>query len=132
MGNSWSFGRLFQLLSNAADVTINHNTALQTEDIIFADGSASSRVVFTNNITPHSGYGIIGTGTGIRQSHAKRLFSRDCFLKNVLVGASPSLYPSGNKNGILLYTSAVAPSYPLLVDASFLTHGATLSNAVIQ
>jgi hypothetical protein len=35
------------------------------------------------------------------------------------------------KNGVLFYTSTVAPVYPLLVDTSLLSAGATVTNAVI-
>jgi hypothetical protein len=35
------------------------------------------------------------------------------------------------KNGVLLYTSGTAPTYPLLVDTAFSAMGATVSNAVI-
>ncbi|HVQ39604.1 MAG TPA: PKD domain-containing protein, partial [Pyrinomonadaceae bacterium] len=35
------------------------------------------------------------------------------------------------KNGTVFYTSTVAPAYPLLVDASLHTNGATINNAVI-
>jgi len=36
------------------------------------------------------------------------------------------------KNGALLYTSLVAPTYPLLVDTSLYTQGATIASAVIS
>jgi hypothetical protein len=36
------------------------------------------------------------------------------------------------KNGILLYTSTVAPTYPLLVDAALHSSGATINNTVIS
>jgi RHS repeat-associated protein len=36
------------------------------------------------------------------------------------------------KNGALLYTSTVTPSYPLLVDTALHTNGATLANVVIS
>ncbi|HKO95406.1 MAG TPA: RHS repeat-associated core domain-containing protein, partial [Pyrinomonadaceae bacterium] len=36
------------------------------------------------------------------------------------------------KNGTLLYTSTVSPTYPLLVDTSFYSNGATLNNVVIN
>jgi alpha-tubulin suppressor-like RCC1 family protein len=36
------------------------------------------------------------------------------------------------KNGVLLYESTVAPSFPLLVDSSLYTRGATLKGAVIS
>src|SRR5213080_3440042 len=65
LGGSWGAGRLLQLLSGTADVTIDHNTAFQTEDIIFADGAASTGLTFRNNIAPDHGFGIAGTGTGV-------------------------------------------------------------------
>ena len=36
------------------------------------------------------------------------------------------------QNGTLFYTSTVAPTYPLLVDTSLLSAGATVTDAVIQ
>ncbi|HEV2852254.1 MAG TPA: hypothetical protein VHC97_05560 [Thermoanaerobaculia bacterium] len=36
------------------------------------------------------------------------------------------------KNGVLFYTSTVAPTYPLLVDASLLSAGSTVTNATIE
>ena len=36
------------------------------------------------------------------------------------------------RNGTLLYTSTVAPSYPLLVDTSLYSNGATLNNVIIS
>src|SRR5260221_167893 len=35
------------------------------------------------------------------------------------------------KNGTLLYTSTVAPTYPLLVDTSLYTNGSTLTNVIL-
>lgn len=37
-----------------------------------------------------------------------------------------------SKNGVVFYTSTVAPTYPLLVDASLLNAGATVTNATMQ
>jgi hypothetical protein len=36
------------------------------------------------------------------------------------------------KNGRVIYTSTVAPSYPLLVDSSLYTNGSTLTNVVVS
>jgi RHS repeat-associated protein len=36
------------------------------------------------------------------------------------------------KNGVLLYTSTVAPTYPLLVDSALYSNGATLTNVVMS
>ncbi|HEX4961881.1 MAG TPA: hypothetical protein VF173_13650 [Thermoanaerobaculia bacterium] len=35
------------------------------------------------------------------------------------------------KNGVLFYTSAAAPTYPLLVDTSLLSAGATVTDATM-
>jgi len=37
-----------------------------------------------------------------------------------------------SKNGVLFYTSTVAPAYPLLVDSSLLSAGATVTDAAIE
>jgi YD repeat-containing protein len=37
-----------------------------------------------------------------------------------------------SKNGVILYTSTVAPTYPLLIDTSLYSAGATITNAVIS
>jgi hypothetical protein len=37
-----------------------------------------------------------------------------------------------SKNGVVFYTSATAPTYPLLVDTSMLTASATLSKVVLS
>jgi hypothetical protein len=37
-----------------------------------------------------------------------------------------------SKNGVVFYTSTVAPTYPLLVDSSLLSAGATVTNATMQ
>jgi hypothetical protein len=36
-----------------------------------------------------------------------------------------------SRNGSVFYTSGVAPTYPLLVDTSIHTNGATISNVFI-
>lgn len=37
-----------------------------------------------------------------------------------------------SKNGVVFYTSTVAPTYPLLVDSSLLSAGATITNATME
>ncbi|MBI2358845.1 MAG: hypothetical protein HYV04_08065, partial [Deltaproteobacteria bacterium] len=41
-GGKWGYGRLFQLGNGAADVTVDHNTALHTEDVIFAYAASTT------------------------------------------------------------------------------------------
>lgn len=47
----------------------------------------------------------------------------------VVVSGSTVTY---KKNGVTIYTSSTAPTYPLLVDTSLYSTGATLSNALIS
>ena len=56
-------GRLFQPVGGTANVTIDHNTAFQSDDVIGADGIAHSGFVFTNNLAPNNLYGVGGSGT---------------------------------------------------------------------
>ena len=65
VGGSWGNGRLFQLLDGTSDVIIDHNTALQTGDVLFGgDGAAHTGFVFENNIALHNVHGITGSGSG--------------------------------------------------------------------
>src|SRR5262249_32065917 len=62
----WGGGRLFQLLNGTNEVTIDHNTAFQTEAFVFGgDTLPHTSFVLQNNIAPHNQYGIIGSGTGV-------------------------------------------------------------------
>jgi hypothetical protein len=97
VGGGWGGGRLFQLLNGAASVTIDHNTALQSDAILFGgDTAAHPGFVFTNNIAPHNMYGIIGSGTGIGEDTIARYFPGGIVRRNVIIGGSPSRYPGDN------------------------------------
>ena len=98
-GGAW--GRLFQLLDGTANVVIDHNTAFQSEAIIAASDIVAGRppntgFVYRNNVTPHNGSGVIGTGTGVGLSTLTVYFPGAIFAKNVLVGGNSSLYPANN------------------------------------
>jgi hypothetical protein len=96
IGGAWGAGRLFQLLGGASDVIIENNTALQTANILTADGRPTARLVYRNNITPHNEYGIIGTGTGVGRLTIGTFFPGAVVKRNVIAGANPSLYPTEN------------------------------------
>ncbi|MFY9555359.1 MAG: PKD domain-containing protein, partial [Blastocatellia bacterium] len=89
-------GRLFQLVGGTADVRIDHNTAIQTGNIVTADGDPHSGFVFTNNITPHNDYGVMGSGRSIGNDSLGYYFPGYSFSKNVVIGGPASLYPVGN------------------------------------
>src|SRR5262249_47582415 len=54
-----------QFLGGVSNVTVQHNTSLQSSSIISADGStANQSFVFVDNITPNNAYGVYGTNQG--------------------------------------------------------------------
>jgi hypothetical protein len=97
IGGRWGGGRLFQLLDGVSDVRIVHNTALQTDSILWAgDGAPHSRFTFANNIVAHNQYGIIGSHTGPGRQTLDRYFPGATIRRNVLIGAKPDSYPRDN------------------------------------
>ena len=89
-------GRLFQFVDGTADVHIDHNTALHTSNIISADGTAHTGFVYTNNLTPHNDYGVIGAGRSIGNDSLNYFFPGNYFSRNVIVGGPGQVYPTGN------------------------------------
>jgi PKD repeat protein len=96
-GTRWGGnGRLYQLIDATVDIQIDHNTAFQTYNIVTADGSPHSGFVYTNNLTPHNDYGIMGSGSGVGNTTLSYYFPSTVFSKNVLVAGPSSAYPAGN------------------------------------
>jgi len=102
-GNTWGVGngRLFQIISGADAVTIDHNTGFQDNLIISTDGAANTNFVYQNNIAPHNAYGVHGSGFGIGLSSLNKFFPGFVFQKNVIEGiassgVSQSSYPVSN------------------------------------
>jgi len=96
-GKRWGGGgTLFQILGGAAQVVIEHNTALQSGSIIVAEGPPHEGFVYRGNIALHNAYGIIGTGTGPGNGTVERYFPGGVFEGNVIVGGDPARYPRGN------------------------------------
>jgi PKD repeat protein len=96
-GSAWGGnGRLFQIIGGPSDVHIDHNTAFHTSNIITADGSASLRFVFTNNIMRNNDYGVMGSGRSPGSDTLNYYFPGYSFLKNVIIGGAASIYPTGN------------------------------------
>jgi hypothetical protein len=98
-GKAWGgAGKLFQIISGAEYVTIDHNTGFATGSILATDSTQGLNVglVFTNNIVAHNAYGVIGTGTGIGLPTLTRWWTSFVFQNNVIVGGQASNYPLGN------------------------------------
>jgi hypothetical protein len=104
ISKSWGAGSRFVMMGNGADsVTIDHNTVLtdQTTIVSLYGGSVSSpipntNVVFTNNMSAHNSYGIIGTSYGIGTSSIDAYMTGAVVSSNVLAGGRASQYPAGN------------------------------------
>ena len=86
-GKTWGGGggRLFQVISGADAVTIDHNTGFQDNPMVFADGIPNTNFVYQNNITPHNMYGVIGTGYAPGIPTPNRFFPGFVFQRNVIV-----------------------------------------------
>src|SRR5207244_4472898 len=96
-GGTWGNGRLFQLLDGMADVTIDHNTAFQTDSIIYGgDHEPHTGFVFQNNIVLHNQRGIVATGTQTGTLTLNHYFPGSIVRRNVIVGGTAAQYPADN------------------------------------
>ena len=96
-GPQWGgAGRLFQILDGVAQLTIEHNTAFQRGNIIFAEGRPHPGFVYRNNVTPHQETGIAGTGTGVGQPTLTTFFPGAIVKGNVIIGGPAAAYPPDN------------------------------------
>lgn len=95
-GARWRAQGKFLQISDAPDVVIDHNTVLQTGNIITTYGSPSRNFVYTNNITNHNQYGVKGDDAGSGNGTIARYFPGAMFIRNILVGGSSGAYPAGN------------------------------------
>jgi len=101
-GATWGGdGRLFQLLSGADSITIDHNTGLESVTVLSADGTPSTNFIYQNNINPHGTYGVIGSNYGVGLPSLAYYFPGYVFRNNVLEnilasGATAANYPAGN------------------------------------
>ena len=95
-GSQWGGNGRFLQMTETVDVTVDHNTILQTGNIITAYGVANQGFVFSNNIAPHNEYGIIGDGSSAGVLSIDKYFPAASLKKNVIVGGQSSKYPRKN------------------------------------
>ncbi len=97
-GKTWGGGdgRLFQVLSGADAVTIDHNTGFQSNTIVTADGIPSTNFIYQNNITPHNLYGVIGSGFSPGSHSLNRYFPDFVFQNNVIENIASSHVPQSS------------------------------------
>lgn len=97
-GVNWGgYGRLLQVLDGAANITIDHNTAFQSGEIIVASGTATTGFTFTNIITPNNQYGVAGDNNyGNPMGALSTYFPSSVFRRNAIQGGNSSQYPADN------------------------------------
>jgi len=97
-----SNGVFITVIAGTEDVTIEHNTAIQTGNIISTDYDPNTRFIFRNNIARHNEYGIFGSGAGVGNPTIVKYFPNSIITGNVFVregnapGNAESVYPAGN------------------------------------
>jgi hypothetical protein len=89
----------FLVFNGFNNVTLTHNTHIQTGNIMILYKEPAQKFVYTDNLTIRGskGYGVFGDGTG-EGIVALRKFAPDfVFRNNVVIGADPSQYPKENQ-----------------------------------
>jgi hypothetical protein len=94
-------GTFFQIMDGGSDVIVNHNTVLQSSNVITATYSSglltAPNFVFTNNIVNNNLYGVFGDyGVGIGMVAINAYFPGSSFSRNAFVGGLASSYPADN------------------------------------
>lgn len=91
----------FLLVNNhVADLTVDHNTVVNTGNVVTIDGATSENFTFTNNVANHNEFGVIGSGVGIGSKALNWFFAGYTFQRNTLAGELPDLadlYPGDNQ-----------------------------------
>ena len=79
-------GRAFNVPHGPVDVTIDHNTAIHNgQTYLVAAYHDLEGTVFTNNLTAHGRYGVVGDSTGTGNVSLNTWFPGIVFQKNVLI-----------------------------------------------
>src|SRR5262249_33587892 len=89
-------GTLLQLLKGPAEGIFDHNTALNTGNIMMAEGEAARGLVFQDNIVCHTQYGFAGAATAPGTGSLDRYFPGAVVKRNVIVGGRPAAHPGDN------------------------------------
>jgi hypothetical protein len=95
-------GTFLQIGDEPADITVEHNTILQSGNLITAYGSTGETrrpirgFKFLNNIARHNSYGMFGDGVGVGLPALAAYFPDAVVTGNVMAGGAARDYPAGN------------------------------------
>jgi hypothetical protein len=96
-------GRFAQIVGGPPNITIDHNTILQSGSLIVFDGAPGRGFIFRNNIARNNHYGVLGSGRTPGTDSLEFYFPGYEFKKNVIVGVPPEMsYPANNFQPSLL------------------------------
>ncbi len=123
----WGGGAKAYLIGEGpADVVLDHNTLIHTNSsVVYAYGTQTiSGFVYTNNISLHNTYGIMGEGGRPGQYTIDKYFPGANITYNVLAGGPASSYPSPNSFPTVTqwnasFVDAAADDYRLLTSSVF-------------
>jgi hypothetical protein len=100
----WDGSGAFLLIGNGpVDIVIEHNTVLQSGNIIMAYGGNAKEPTeivgfkFRDNLIRHNEYGVIGENRGIGRDTLQTFFPGVAFTGNGIGGGTSSVYPGGNQ-----------------------------------
>jgi hypothetical protein len=102
INGAWGDGKFAVMASGGDQVSFNHNTILQTGHImqVYANPRTglvpTTNFLFTNNITLHNQYGVVGDNVGSGNASLTLYMPRAIFSRNVIVGNVSSDYPTNN------------------------------------
>jgi hypothetical protein len=91
-------GYFLSLTGGARDITVDHNTIIQdhASGLVTMDGAPVLGFVYTNNLSKHNNYGIIGTGRGMGNDAIAAFLPGAQIDRNIIAGAPAARYPAGN------------------------------------
>lgn len=104
LDREWGGNGFFLLIGDGPEqVAVDHNTIIQTGNVVSAYGESSGRPVpiapfsFTNNLALHNANGVHGQGQAVGAGTLEAYFPDFVFRRNVLAGGSAARYPPGNE-----------------------------------
>jgi hypothetical protein len=123
----WGGDGAFLKITDTAHVTADHNTVLQTGNILNPYGQPSTDFTFTNNLVVHNKYGVKGSGTRIGKESLEKYFTDPVFKKNAIIGGRSASYPADNFFPATLedvrFTDPTNGEYRLLASSPYKTAG---------
>ncbi|HEX8098075.1 MAG TPA: hypothetical protein VF507_08565 [Pyrinomonadaceae bacterium] len=93
-----AYGRFMMILRGTIELTVEHNTVMNTGAPIFADGEPHMAFVFRNNIINLRGSGVFGQGRSPGTDSISYYFPGADFRHNVMIGQTDEPYPANNFN----------------------------------